>query len=122
MNDMVLIANPKGNFDACGACGNAGWDSKAISPYYKKALALTLPSEEKRKQLGLEYVDEKFNGSNGPIQASFPDALVDLIANVWIESLKGPGYPSSLGLMATEYTASECVSNVVGLSTPCLFE
>ncbi|PWY86725.1 alcohol oxidase, partial [Aspergillus heteromorphus CBS 117.55] len=95
MNGMAFIANSKANVNAWGALGNPGWDWDTISPYYKKVFTLTLPSEEKRKELGLEYVDESVNGNNGPIHASFPDALVDPIANAWVESLRGLGYPMS---------------------------
>ncbi|KKZ61621.1 hypothetical protein EMCG_03867 [[Emmonsia] crescens] len=93
INGMAFIANSKANIDAWGALGNAGWDWETISPYYKKTFSLTLPSEAKITELGLEYVDMNVCGSDGPIQASFPDALVDPIAHAWVESLKGLGYP-----------------------------
>ncbi|GAB1198537.1 hypothetical protein APSETT444_007860 [Aspergillus pseudonomiae] len=93
MNGMAFIANSKVNFNAWGALGNPGWDWDTLSTYYRKVFTLMLPSEDKRKELGLEYVDQSVNGNNGPIQASFPDAVVDPIANVWVESLRGLGYP-----------------------------
>lgn len=89
---MAFIGNSKANVDIWGALGNPGWDWETINPYYKKAYTLTLPSEEKCKELGLEYVDQSIHSSNGPLQVSFPDALVDPGANAWIESLKGLGY------------------------------
>ncbi|PYI02594.1 glucose-methanol-choline oxidoreductase-like protein [Aspergillus sclerotiicarbonarius CBS 121057] len=93
MNGMAFIANSRANVNAWGTLGNEGWDWDTISPYYRKMFTLTLPSQEKIKELGLEYVDEKVNGVEGPIQASFPDAVDDPIANAWIESLRGLGYP-----------------------------
>ncbi|KAE8148861.1 glucose-methanol-choline oxidoreductase [Aspergillus avenaceus] len=56
-------------------------------------MAFIANSKDKLKELGLEYVDESVNGKNGPIQASFPDAVDDPIANAWVESLRGLGYP-----------------------------
>ncbi|KNG84351.1 hypothetical protein ANOM_009493 [Aspergillus nomiae NRRL 13137] len=93
MNGMAFIANSKINVNAWGALGNPGWDWDTLSTYYRKVFTLTLPSEDKRKELGLEYVDESANGNNGPIQVSFPDAVDDPIANAWVESLRGLGYP-----------------------------
>ncbi|PWY69652.1 glucose-methanol-choline oxidoreductase-like protein [Aspergillus sclerotioniger CBS 115572] len=95
MNGMAFIANSKANIDAWGALGNTGWDWDTLSPYYRKTFTLTLPSEDKRQELGLEYVDKSVNGTDGPIQASFPDAVLDPIANAWVESLRGLGYPMS---------------------------
>jgi choline dehydrogenase-like flavoprotein len=95
VNGMAFIANSKVNVDAWGMLGNPGWDWETLNPYYKKTYTLTLPSEEKQKELGLEFVDESVNGCNGPLQASFPDAIKDPIAHAWIESLRGLGYPMS---------------------------
>ncbi|KAJ5083691.1 glucose-methanol-choline oxidoreductase-like protein [Penicillium angulare] len=93
MNGMAWIANSKANVDTWGALGNPGWNWDIINPYYKKAYTLTLPSEDKCKELGLEYVDSNIHASDGPLQVSFPDALIDPVASAWIESLKGLGYP-----------------------------
>ncbi|KAJ6002503.1 hypothetical protein N7451_005050 [Penicillium sp. IBT 35674x] len=94
MNGMAFIANSKANVDAWRGLGNPGWDWDTISPYYNKAYTLTLPqSEQKCKELGLEYVDQNIHTPNGPLQVSFPDALIDPVANAWIETVKGLGYP-----------------------------
>ncbi|RHZ53908.1 GMC family oxidoreductase [Aspergillus thermomutatus] len=92
MNGQAFIANSKANVDAWGKLGNPGWDWETLSPYYKKVYTLTLPSEEKQKDLGLEYVD-KANIGSGPVQVSFPDSIKDPIANAWVKSLRGLGYP-----------------------------
>lgn len=93
INGMAFIANSKANINAWADLGNPGWDWETISPYYKKAFTLTLPSDEKINELGLGYVDTTICGSSGPIQASFPDSLIDPIAKAWVESLEGLGYP-----------------------------
>ncbi|KAJ5702782.1 glucose-methanol-choline oxidoreductase-like protein [Penicillium malachiteum] len=92
MNGLAWIANSKSNVDAWGALGNPGWDWQAVNPYYKKTYTLTLPSDEKCEELSLGYVDPQIHTANGPLKVSFPDALIDPVANAWIESLKGMGY------------------------------
>jgi choline dehydrogenase-like flavoprotein len=92
-NGLLYITNARANVDAWGKLGNPGWDWEILSPYYKK-YTLTLLSEEKQKELGLEYVDETLNGNSGPIHASFPDALDDPLASAWIMTLRGLGYPA----------------------------
>ncbi|KAB8258630.1 glucose-methanol-choline oxidoreductase-like protein [Aspergillus pseudonomiae] len=93
MNGMAFIANSTASVNSWGALGNPGWDWDTLSTYYRKVFTLTLPSEDKRKELGLDYVDQSVNGNNGPIQASFPDAVDDQIANAWVETLRRLGYP-----------------------------
>ncbi|KAK2606238.1 hypothetical protein QQS21_003409 [Conoideocrella luteorostrata] len=91
MNGQAFIANSKANVDAWGKLGNPGWDWDTLNQYYKKVFTLTLPSEDKQKELGLEYVDKTIIGT-GPIQASFPDSVEDPIAEAWVKSFKGLGY------------------------------
>jgi choline dehydrogenase-like flavoprotein len=92
---MAFIANSQVNVDAWGKLGNPDWDWKTLEPYYKKTYTLTLPSEEQQKQLGLEYVDRQTSGFEGPLHASYPDAIKDPVANAWIESLRSLGFPMS---------------------------
>ncbi|KAJ5731949.1 glucose-methanol-choline oxidoreductase-like protein [Penicillium malachiteum] len=92
MNGLAWIANSKSNVNAWGALGNPGWDWETVNPYYKKTYTLTLPSDEKCEELSLGYVDPQIHTANGPLKVSFPDALIDPVANAWIESLRGMGY------------------------------
>ncbi|KJZ72364.1 hypothetical protein HIM_08290 [Hirsutella minnesotensis 3608] len=91
INGQAFIANSKANVDAWGKLGNPGWDWDTLIPYYKKVFTLTLPSEEKQKELGLEYVDKSIIGT-GPVQASFPDSVNDPIAKAWVKSFKSLGH------------------------------
>ncbi|KIA75446.1 hypothetical protein HK57_00090 [Aspergillus ustus] len=90
MNGQALIANSKSNIDAWGKLGNPGWDWETLLPFYKKSFSLTLPSEEKQKELGLDYVEPEYTGI-GPLKASFPDALDDPVAHAWVETFRGLG-------------------------------
>ncbi|KAL2844537.1 glucose-methanol-choline oxidoreductase-like protein [Aspergillus pseudoustus] len=86
INGQALIANSKSNIDAWGKLGNSGWDWETLLPYYKKSFSLTLPSEEKQREL--DYVEPEYAG-NGPLKASFPDALDDPVAHAWVETFRG---------------------------------
>lgn len=63
-----------------------------MCPYYQKTFTLAMPSPEMQAELGLKYVNKQVSGSQGPIHASFPDAIEDPIARSWIQSMKGLGY------------------------------
>jgi hypothetical protein len=94
---MVFIANSRANVDAWGALGNEGWDWDTLGPYYRKVYRMTLPKHPaKIEELGLGYVDVDENGvagsADGPIQASFPDAVDDSSAGAWVRTLRGLGY------------------------------
>jgi choline dehydrogenase-like flavoprotein len=100
LNVGVFIANSAANVDAWGALGNEGWDWETLGPYYRKVFRMTLPRDPKKvKELGLEYVDVDENGVSGsvdgPIQASFPDAVDDPSAGAWVRTLRGLGYAMS---------------------------
>lgn len=95
MNGQAFIANSKSNVDAWCRMGNPGWDWDTLHPYYQNSYTLSLPSEEKQRELGLDYIDAEVNAGKGPLQTSFPDALEDPVAHSWVETLKGLGYSMS---------------------------
>ena len=49
---------------------------------------MTIPPEETRKHLGIEWSDEEVRGKNGPIQASFTGVLQDPLSKAWIDTFK----------------------------------
>ena len=95
INGEAFVATSKIGVDAWGKLGNPGWNWESLAPYYRKSHTLTLPSKAVREHLGLNYIDEKFRGLDGPIQASFPEDLNDPLPNAWITTLKNLGYPMS---------------------------
>lgn len=70
----MVIYPSKSGFDAWEMLGNPGWNWNTISPYFRKFHTLTLPSEAAQKDLALEYIDQKLQGTNGPIQLSFGES------------------------------------------------
>lgn len=67
-----MIAFPsKSSIDAWGKLCNSGLDHKSMLPYYKKFHTFNAPPKEIKDSLGLQYIDEKAQGSSGPIQVSF---------------------------------------------------
>lgn len=95
INGQAYVANSRSNVDSWGKLGNPGWDWATVQPYYQKSCTLNLPSEEKRLELGLEYIDPTAHAENGPLQISFPDRLQDPVAHAWVETFKKMGlFPS----------------------------
>ncbi|KAL2841943.1 hypothetical protein BJX68DRAFT_257916 [Aspergillus pseudodeflectus] len=99
LNGKVFIANSRANVDGEGGrhWGMRGriWDT--LGPYYRRVYRMTLPKDPaKIEELGLEYVDVNENGvagsADGPIQASFADAVDNPSAGAWVRTLRGLGY------------------------------
>lgn len=64
-----------------------------MKPYFQKFHTLTPPSEEIKKYLSIDYVDEDIRGKTGPIKASFPEnADENVLAKAWVDTFKSLGY------------------------------
>lgn len=70
----MVIYPSKSGIDAWARLGNAGWNFENFSTYLRKFHTLTLPSKAAQEDLKLSYVDEKLQGTDGPIQLSFGEA------------------------------------------------
>jgi choline dehydrogenase-like flavoprotein len=70
---MVIYPSAAG-FDAWEKLGAAGWNWKALTPYFRKFHKLTLPSKESQDDLVLSYIDKEIQGTDGPIQFSFGES------------------------------------------------
>jgi choline dehydrogenase-like flavoprotein len=76
--------------------GNPGWEWKIMANYYKKFHTLTKPSNQACEFFRLDYIDEEVRAKNGPVQASFPDTLMENpLPTAWVDALKHLGYPAS---------------------------
>ena len=82
-----MIAFPaRSDIDGWSELGNPGWDWESLVPYYKKFHTFTPPTKEVSETLGLDYMDEKFQGDSGPVQTSFGD-LHGPIESSWTSTL-----------------------------------
>lgn len=64
-----------------------------MKPYFQKFHTLTPPSEEIKKYLSIDYLDEDIRGKTGPIKASFPEnAKENVLAKAWVDTFKSLGY------------------------------
>ncbi|KAL9119178.1 MAG: hypothetical protein Q9187_004265 [Circinaria calcarea] len=75
INGHAFVATSKVNVDAWAGLGNPGWDWFTMKRYFKKSYTLAKPSEAAVKHLRINYIDENVIGTEGPIQASFPENL-----------------------------------------------
>ncbi|KAL8823536.1 MAG: hypothetical protein Q9191_005763 [Dirinaria sp. TL-2023a] len=89
INAEAFIAPSKADLDHWGSLGNAGWNWQSMIPYYRKFHTLNVPSDADTKEhLGLEWVDNDFRGSSGPIQASFQGVVQDPLSKAWVQTFK----------------------------------
>ncbi|CAJ2500663.1 Uu.00g035160.m01.CDS01 [Anthostomella pinea] len=95
INGQAFVANSKVAADAWAEFGNTGWDWKTLGPYYQKFHTLSRPSPEACDHLRLGYIDDAVRGTNGPVQASFPEETVDPLPAAWVDTLAALGYPAS---------------------------
>lgn len=93
INAQALIPPSSASIDAWAQLGNPGWNWPTLKPYFQKFHTLTSPSEEIKKYLSIDYVEEDIRGKTGPIKASFPDnAEENVLAKAWVDTFKSLGY------------------------------
>lgn len=94
INGEAFVANSKVAVDAWAEFGNPGWDWDTLGPYYKKSHTLTRPSPAACEHLRLNYIDDSVRGTDGPVQASFPEETKDPLPTAWVDTLAALGYPA----------------------------
>ena len=63
-----------------------------MSPYVKKSYTLLPPlDQETRDHLGLDWIDEEYRGTDGPIQVSFPGVVQNPLCKAWVDAFRGLG-------------------------------
>lgn len=55
--------------------GDPNWNSDKVAPYLRKFHNYQVPSPELKKRMMMDWVDEKAQGYDGPLPASFTDEL-----------------------------------------------
>ena len=88
INGQAFIAPSQVEINYWETLGNRGWNWSSLVPYYRKFHTLTIPPEDTRKHLGIEWSDEEIRGKDGPIQASFTGVLQDPLSKAWVDTFK----------------------------------
>ena len=91
VNGMAFDRASAADYDAWEQLGNSGWNWNSLLPYFKKSTTFTPPSAENVKAYGTTY-DASYYGTNGPIQASFPNFEYRDITTIWA-AYKAQGVP-----------------------------
>ncbi|KAI1391661.1 glucose-methanol-choline oxidoreductase-like protein [Hypoxylon trugodes] len=92
LNAEVFVPPSAAGFDAWESFGNPRWNWKGLEPYFRKSHTIVKPNEGVVKKLDIAWVDSPENGTNGPIQVSFPRVVDDPLPGAWVETMKGLGY------------------------------
>ncbi|KAF7894155.1 hypothetical protein EAF00_007669 [Botryotinia globosa] len=89
INCQWFIAPSQAEIDSWAKLGNDGWDWAALSPYYKKFYTLSSPPDsETLEHLGINWINEDYRGTTGPIQVSFPGVVQNPLCKAWIDSFR----------------------------------
>ena len=57
-------------------------------PYFRKFHTLTLPLDDVKEHLGIEWIDKDSRATSGPIQASFCGVPQDVLSKAWVDTFK----------------------------------
>lgn len=70
--------------------GNKGWEWENVAPYFRKFQTLNMPDDAVVEKLGAEHFYPDLEGSNGPVQASYP-RVAHFRQKAWVEAFKELG-------------------------------
>ncbi|KAF2134343.1 GMC oxidoreductase [Dothidotthia symphoricarpi CBS 119687] len=91
INGMALDRASAADYDAWEQLGNNGWNWNSLLYYFKKSTTFTPPVADNVKNFGITY-DSSYYGTDGPIQASFPNFEYPDTKTIW-KSFKAEGIP-----------------------------
>jgi choline dehydrogenase-like flavoprotein len=91
VNGMAFDRASAADYNAWEQLGNSGWNFNSLLPYFKKSTTFTPPNPSHAQEFGITY-DASYFGSNGPIQASFPNFEYPDTKTVW-ESFRSADLP-----------------------------
>lgn len=90
VNGQAFIAPAQAEIDGWAKLGNPGWDWAGLAPSYKKAYTLVPPADQAtREHLGIDWINEEYRGTSGPIQVSFPGVIQNPLCKAWIDAFRG---------------------------------
>ncbi|KAJ4344337.1 hypothetical protein N0V95_006128 [Ascochyta clinopodiicola] len=90
INGMAFDRASAADYNAWEQLGNPGWGWNGLLPYFKKSTTFTPP--RLAKEFNITY-DASVYGTNGPIQASFPNFEFPDVKVMW-EAFRAGGYPT----------------------------
>jgi choline dehydrogenase-like flavoprotein len=82
VNGMAFDRASAADYDAWESLGNVGWNWNSLLPYFKKSTTFTPPIQANVQEFGITY-DASYYGTNGPVQASFPNFEYQDTKNIW---------------------------------------
>lgn len=89
INGQAFIAPAQADIDAWAKLGNPGWDWSGLAPFYKKSYTLLPPSDQETlDHLGIDWINDKYRGTEGPIKVSFPGIVQNPLCKAWIDAFR----------------------------------
>ncbi|KAI8935443.1 hypothetical protein NX059_008017 [Plenodomus lindquistii] len=82
VNGMAFDRASKADYDAWEQLGNSGWGWNSLLYYFKKSTTFTPPTASQVENFGITY-DASYYGTNGPVQASFPNFEYPDTKDIW---------------------------------------
>ncbi|KAI0858073.1 glucose-methanol-choline oxidoreductase-like protein [Xylaria cubensis] len=97
VNGQVFLATSKISIDTWCELGNPGWSWDILAPYFRKSFTLDLPPPDTpvHSHYHLDYINPDFNGTDGPIQVSFPRDTNNTFPKAWVETMRSLGHDAS---------------------------
>lgn len=90
INGQAFIAPAQADIDAWAKLGNQGWDWAGLAPFFKKSYTLIPPKDEATlKHLGIDWINDEYRGTSGPIKVSFPGIVQNPLCKAWIDTFRG---------------------------------
>lgn len=91
VNGMAFDRASAADYDAWEQLGNVGWSWAGLLPYFKKSTTFTPPVSVNVNLFGITF-DVSLYGTNGPIQASYPNFEYPDMTTIWA-AYKAQGVP-----------------------------
>ncbi|OTB01556.1 putative GMC oxidoreductase [Hypoxylon sp. CI-4A] len=90
INGQAFIAPAQAEIDAWAKLGNPGWDWAGLVPSYKKSYTLIPPADQATlDHLGIDWINDEYRGTSGPIKVSFPGIIQNPLCKAWIDAFRG---------------------------------
>ncbi|ROV87577.1 hypothetical protein VMCG_10603 [Cytospora schulzeri] len=89
INGQSFIAPAQAEIDAWAKLGNPGWDWAGLVPSLKKSYTLIPPPDQATlDHLGIDWINEEYRGTSGPVKVSFPGIKENPLCKAWIDTFR----------------------------------